>query len=101
MIYTMILARVLNAHHITDTLHHADCLVITRLVGTYRADFIVRNHSACAAVFYIVAQMVNGSCEMMYVLGRLLQQMKRQTECAAPPYSRERAYCVYSLLKKF
>jgi hypothetical protein len=67
MIHTMILACILNAHDIPDTLDDAYGAVVTGMVGTDRADLFVRYHHTLAAILHIITEMIYRRREMMHV----------------------------------
>jgi hypothetical protein len=63
----MILACILNAHDIPDTLDDAYGAVVTGMVGTDRTYVIVRYHHALSAILYIITEMIYRRREMMHV----------------------------------
>jgi hypothetical protein len=101
MVHTVELSCVLYAHHVTDTLYDTDGPVVSGLVRTYRTGVVVGDHPACSAIFHLVAQIVYGGGEVMHVLCRLLQKVKRQAQSAAASHSGKRADGIYGLLEKF
>jgi hypothetical protein len=74
--------------------------VVAGTVGADRASFIVGDHQALIAVLHVIAKAVDCCSEMMHVLSRLLQKVKRQTQSTAASHTRQGAYCIYSLFKK-
>ena len=91
MIHAVVLAGILDAHHVADALDHADGAVVTGAVRTERARFLVGNHAAFLAVADIVPEAVDGFREMMHVLLGLAKQVQGQPERAAPADARQRA----------
>ena len=79
----MILPRSLDTHHVPYAFDDAHDGVVAPSVRTYRALRPIRNHHAGPAVADIGREPVYRGGEMMDVLGRLAEQMKHKTQCAA------------------
>ena len=91
VVHAVVLAGILDAHHVADALDHADGAVVTGAVRTERARFLVGNHAAFLAVADVVPEAVDGLREMVHVLLRLPEQVQGQPERAAPADARQRA----------
>ena len=80
-----------HAHHVTDTLDHADGAMVAGTVRAEGAGFLVGDHAAFLAVADIVPEAVDGLREMVDVLLRLAKQVQGQPERAATAYAGQRA----------
>ena len=79
----MILPRGLDTHHVPYAFDDAHDGVVAPYVRTYRALWPIRNHHTCPAVADIGREPVYSGSEMVDILGRLAEQMKHKTQCAA------------------
>jgi hypothetical protein len=86
VVHAVVLARVLDAHHVTNALHHADGGMVAGLVGTQGANLPVRDHPAFPAVADFVPEPVDGLREVMDILLRLPKEVKSQPKGAATPH---------------
>jgi hypothetical protein len=100
MVDAIVLTGILDAHHITDTFHHADGSMVPRAVRTDRTDITVRNHHTMAAIPDLVTQTGDRRSKMMHVLLGLFQKMKGQSERTASSYSGKGADGIYGILQK-
>ena len=100
MVHSPVLSGIFDAHHISDTFHHTDKIVVSRLIRTDSTDIIVRNHHTLFAVLHLIAHLIDSCSEMMNILRRLLEQMKSKTHSTSATHSRKGAYGIHSLFKK-
>jgi hypothetical protein len=75
--------------------------MVTGTVRTYRTYTVIRYHHALAAIFNIIPETIDCRCEVMYILGRLLQKMKSQTKGTSTSHPGKGAYSIYSITEKF
>ena len=96
----MVLARVLDAHHVPDILDDTDGPVVTGPVRTYGAEFFVRNHEAFPAIPGLLPEPYKGRGKMTDILLGLPQKVQGKTQGAALAYSRKRADGTHGIFKK-
>ena len=101
VVYSPILAGILDAHDIPDILHHAYGAVVTVAVRADGAKPVVGDHHALGAVLHFVGQAVDGVREMVDVLLRLAQQMHCQAQGAARTHAGQRTDRLDCILEEF
>jgi len=101
VVYAVILARRLYAHHVAHAFHHADDAMVPPVVRADAADVLVRNHVAFLAIVDFGGQIVYRRGEMVHVPGRLAQQVECEPEGASRAHAGQRAYGLYGFLKYF
>ena len=100
MIHTMMLMRILDAHHILHILHHTYYRSIARRISAYRAHILLRNVVANAAIAYLLAQTHYRLSKVHCHLLVLTQQVKHQAQCRLAPNARQLRKLAHRTLKQ-